>query len=1011
MPAGASAAEDPPQRVVIRAKLTPPPPAERLVRRPRVEEALAALIERHRVVVISATAGAGKTTAVTAAVRMLTRPVAWLTLDWTDAAPGRLVRYVEAALAGRLPQVGRVAAEALAARIPHAEAAGLLVEACDAPVALVVDELERLGDGDDAWAVIRAVVRYAPPTMRVVLISRREVSAAQLGERPATGDIAFLRDADLAFTADEAAAALALHGGAAVDPAAAVAATGGWVTGVLFEAWRAAPHVAGSGGDADPLHGYLSAHIVEQLPEADREFLIGTSVLWEISAPRAIALGHPDAAQRIASLRSARLPVGWQDGGRTLRCHPRFREYLQARLEERGAGAVRAVRLLHGRLLAAEGHDEEATEALLAAGAPEEARAPAERAIFEVIDRLDLAVAERWLAAVRPPEPADSPALVLAELMLALAAEDFRRGTALADALPPEQRAGFVAGMPAAAVLMVLCYAHAGRLDDMEAVFAETVPGPVSDVLRYFMSIFGSDPPPPRPELTGGPLDALVLSIDHGYGRFAAMVSEQAVGWVRAWTQPWLISALSLTGRTQEALELYEAVRARGTTGASVDAVVAPLVLANAGRRADAMAAIERGRRAARAGGSVVYEQLADLSEVRVLLRLDRDPAAALAVLDRIEAHPVARRLGYMAEQVDAWYGLALLLEGRDAEALERLRASVAAMRRSDRYVELPTAAVYLAEAEWRADHEEAADAAADLALEAARVQGSNHMLLQALADFPAVVSRRLDAEPAADSPWHELGRALIAQGVAVETHVGAAVRLEEFGGCAIYVDDVHVRPRIAKTYELLAYLASRPGVAARRDELLDALFEGRADESARAYLRQAVRWLRQVLPEESVVAESGEVRLSDDLRLASDSTRFEAALTEAAGLQGEQRLAATLAALAMFDRGEYLPDVASRWVEERRRQLTELATDARYEAAELAFAAGWLEQARQLADEVLRAEPHREAAFRLTMRLAAALGDEDGVIRAFQRCERALAEIGARPSPTTRGLLAGLRR
>jgi hypothetical protein len=119
MPAGTSAVEDPPQTVVIRAKLRPPPLAERLVGRPRVEETLAALIERHRVVVISATAGAGKTTAVTAAVRMLTRPAAWLTLDWTDAAPGRLVRYLEAALAGRLPQVGRVAADALAARIPR----------------------------------------------------------------------------------------------------------------------------------------------------------------------------------------------------------------------------------------------------------------------------------------------------------------------------------------------------------------------------------------------------------------------------------------------------------------------------------------------------------------------------------------------------------------------------------------------------------------------------------------------------------------------------------------------------------------------------------------------------------------------------------------------------------------------------------------------------------------------------------------------------------------------------
>jgi hypothetical protein len=441
--------------------------------------------------------------------------------------------------------VAHVATESLAARIPHAEAAGLLAEACDEPVVLVVDELGRLAGAAEAWAVLQAVVRYAPRDMRVVLVSRREVTAAALGERPATGDVAFLREAELAFTAD--AGALAQQGEPDVDPAAAVAATGGWVTGVLFEAWRSGAHVPGSGGEADPLHGYLSAHIVEQLPEADREFLIGTALLGEVSTPRAIALGHADAAQRLASLRAARLPGAWQDGGRTLRCHQRFREYLLAQLEERGAGAVRAARLAYGRLLATEGHDEEATEALLDAQAPAEALRTAERTIFDVLDRLDFAVAERWLAALRPAAPADSPPLVLAELMLALAAEDFRRGAALADALSAEERARLAAGLPAAALLMVLCYAHVGRLEDMQTVFAETQPGPVADVLRYFMSIFESEPPPPRPALTGGPLDGLVLSVDYGYGRLTEVVAEQAVGWVRAWTQPWLISALSLT--------------------------------------------------------------------------------------------------------------------------------------------------------------------------------------------------------------------------------------------------------------------------------------------------------------------------------------------------------------------------------------------------------------------------------------------------------------------------------
>jgi len=69
-------------------------------------------------------------------------------------------------------------------------------------------------------------------------------------------------------------------------------------------------------------------------------------------------------------------------------------------------------------------------------------------------------------------------------------------------------------------------------------------------------------------------------------------------------------------------------------------------------------------------------------------------------------------------------------------------------MVRGDRILELPTAAVYLAEAYWRAGDEDASDQAADLALDAAQRQGSNHLLLQALDDVPAVPTRRLDAEP-----------------------------------------------------------------------------------------------------------------------------------------------------------------------------------------------------------------------------------------------------------------------
>ena len=198
--------------------------------------------------------------------------------------------------------------------------------------------------------------------------------------------------------------------------------------------------------------------------------------------------------------------------------------------------------------------------------------------------------------------------------------------------------------------------------------------------------------------------------------------------------------------------------------------------------------------------------------------------------------------------------------------------------------------------------------------------------------------------------------------------------------------------PKISKSYELLAYLLTHG--EATREELLGALFNGRADNSARAYLRQAINGLRECLPERALVApQGGTVALADEVLIVSDSDRLESRLIEAARLQGRDRIAATLDALTLSEQGEYLEGMRSAWIDERRAHLSERVLDARLDTAELALAAGDLELAQQLGREVLEADPYREAAWRLMMHIAALLGDPDGVIREYKACEHALAE------------------
>lgn len=1002
--------------VIIRRKFKVPPLAAETTTRPRLERLVAELVESHPVVVISATAGAGKTTAVARAVELLDRPVAWLTVDRTDAAPGRLVAYLEAALACRIPGVAGVARAAAAAGVSHPEAAGLLAEAAgEEPVVLVLDDLERLGERLEAWAVVDALLRYAPAAMRIVLVSRRELPPAVAALPPGTASAA-IGESDLAFTVPEAADALAAIGRHDVDPGAAVEATGGWVTGVLFEAWRSDAHAAAMGGEADPLYGYLAAHIAAQLPEAAMDFLVRTSLLEEVTAARAEALRLGAAAERLAAVRRARLPASWHAGGRAMRCHPRFREYLLERLSRLPAQELRELRLAHGRMLAAEGLHEEATEALLLAGARTDALASAEHAIVAVIERLDLGVASRWLDALGAVEHEDASPLTTAELMLAVAREDYRRGLEIADRLDAAgRRDGVARSSPRLAALMAWCYLHAGRLDDVRQLLAVAPDDPMIDAVRYAMRPLTDLPhagPPSIPSATGGAVDALLMRACYHLGRLTELAGQPTSRWVEAVIGPWRIGALRATGRIQRALEVYDTAQAAGVAAVGLHALVGPELLIDAGRAAEARAALERGRHVARRSGSLIFELFNGIVAAKLELRLVRDPPAARRVLDRLEQELGARDFPHVREMLDTWYGFALLLEGDDAAALARLRAAVAGMLRGDRLLELPTAAVYLAEAEWRAGEEERADRAADLALEAARRQGSNHTLLTALADFAAVVSRRIDAEPAPGSAWHELGRALLAQGVTLDVRIAPAVVLQEFGAPAMTVDGQAARPRIAKSYELLAFLAQRNPAAAERDELLEALFGGRADSSARSYLRQAVHQLRQVLPgPDAVVSADGRVRLASGLQVLSTSQLLERDLAEAARMRGQERLQATLEALKPADRGEYFAGVDSDWIEQRRRRLADLLATARYEAAELAFSAGHLDDAQRLAERVLRAEPYRESAWRLTMRIADALGDDDGVIVAYRHCEQALRPLGIEPSPGTRRLLERLRR
>lgn len=435
-------------------------------------------------------------------------------------------------------------------------------------------------------------------------------------------------------------------------------------------------------------------------------------------------------------------------------------------------------------------------------------------------------------------------------------------------------------------------------------------------------------------------------------------------------------------------------------------------LLYDLGREEEAWRALEGSGDLLSATGSRLLQALSGAVEAKLQLRHRRDVAAGHAVLDRLDAQAWLADYAFLREQSATWRGLALLMEQRDAEALGVLRAAVASMQAGERLMYLPTAAAYLAEAEWRAGDEAASDGAVEVALQASERLGSRHVLLQALADFPAVAARRIDAEPSGASGWHRLGRALRAEGVELSGVLPARVVVREFGALAVEVDGRRSPLRLTKSCLLLGYLAATPDRAEQKGRVLQALFDSGRDGSVTAYLRQAAHRARQVLPDGvSLELTADAVALRPPLALMSDSVRFEALLKEALALQGRARLDLLVRALATWDRGDYLPRVDLPWANERRIRLQAARDDALVEAATLAFDAGMYADGEALASRAIAHDPLREDAWQVRMRIVSSLGDYPAVLRAYRECERELAGAGARPTDTTVALLERLRR
>ncbi|MBN1888984.1 MAG: tetratricopeptide repeat protein [Thermoflexales bacterium] len=310
---------------LLTTKLYIPPPRPKLVERPHLIERLdEGLRLGHRLTLLAAPAGFGKTTllgewiylevssreygvrqgyelagkAPPTSYSLLPTPCfAWLSLDEGDNDPARFFAYLVAALRQIDASMGEVTLSLLSSpQMPPAESLATTLAndmaTIPTPFVLVLDDYQLIHTSliHDALAFL---LDHQPPRMHVVIATRTD-PPLPLPRLRARGQMTEIRADDLRFTEEEAATFLDRALGLpleAEDITALEARTEGWIAGLQLAAlsMRGKKDIAGFieafSGSSRHVIDYLAEEVLAQQPEEIRDFLHQTSILDRFCAP------------------------------------------------------------------------------------------------------------------------------------------------------------------------------------------------------------------------------------------------------------------------------------------------------------------------------------------------------------------------------------------------------------------------------------------------------------------------------------------------------------------------------------------------------------------------------------------------------------------------------------------------------------------------------------------------------------------------------------------------------
>jgi LuxR family maltose regulon positive regulatory protein len=412
----------------------------------------------HRVTVISAPAGSGKTSLLRA---WAGRPGQLRRLALVQVQRGQ--RDAQQFWLAQLGAVRHASATAGRTELPAATpgfnapamVGRVLSELADAHggITLVIDDLHEL-NSPEALAQLTRLLTNLPPHVHAILTTRHDVRLG-LHQLRLAGELAEIRAADLRFTERETRELLDASG--IMLSAAGVTLlherTEGWAAGLRLAALSLAGHpdperfVAEFSGSDRTVAEYLLAEMLDRQPPGVQDLLLRTSLLERVNGELGDLLtGRPGSEQILLDLEDANAFVVSLDPGRTwFRYHHLLADFLRLELRRRLPADVPALHRRAAAWFTVQGQIVEAIGHTQAAGDwAEAARLLADHSFSLTLD----GQAQTMQALLRAfPPGADHPELALVRATVDLAqgrldqaAAHLAVAEAYAETAPPERR-------------------------------------------------------------------------------------------------------------------------------------------------------------------------------------------------------------------------------------------------------------------------------------------------------------------------------------------------------------------------------------------------------------------------------------------------------------------------------------------------------------------------------------------------------------------------------------------